>query len=87
MLLDVYDRINAWKAALPDKLEAEDPAAAACLLPDEIRDLALEDRRKRAKQETFKVVWGDMYKGEHLVETMTGRQYLVTLHDPAQRSG
>ncbi len=87
VLLDVYDRVNAWKSALPDKVEGEDQTAAAFLLPDEIRELALEDRRKRAKQESFKVLWGDMYKGEHLVETMTGRQYLVTLHDPAQERG
>jgi superfamily II DNA or RNA helicase len=87
VLLDVFDRVNAWKSALPDKIEAEKPAETAFLLPDEIRDLALEDRRKRAKQESFKIVWGDMYKGEHLVETTTGRQYVVTLHDPAQERG
>jgi superfamily II DNA or RNA helicase len=87
VLLDVYDRVNAWKSALPDKIEAEEPIGTAFLLPDEIRNLALEDRRKRAKQESFKIVWGDMFKGEHLVEAPSGRQYVVTLHDPAQERG
>ena len=50
---------------------------------EEIKQQALEDRRKRAKSEKFKVIQGDMLKGDHLVTTTKGRQYQVTLHDPS----
>ncbi|MDD5204282.1 MAG: DEAD/DEAH box helicase [Desulfobacterales bacterium] len=87
VLLDVCDRINAWVSATPDKIEAEEPSEPSYLTPEEIRELALEDRRRRAGQEAFKIVWGDMFKGEHVVETAMGRQYVVTLHDPERGLG
>lgn len=57
------------------------------LTSEEIRQQALEDRKTRARQERFRLILGDMYKGEHLVETPKGRQYVVTLHDPQNGSG
>ena len=45
---------------------------------EEIKQQALEDRHKRAKSENFKVIQGDMLKGDHLVTTVKGRQYQVT---------
>ena len=54
---------------------------------EEIRAQALEDRKRRAKNENLKIIPGDMYKGEHLVETPLGRQYVVTLHDPLTGTG
>jgi SNF2 family DNA or RNA helicase len=54
---------------------------------EEIKQQALEDRRKRAKNEKFKVIQGDMLKGDHLVTTVKGRQYQVTLHNPAAAVG
>lgn len=54
---------------------------------EEVKQQALEDRRKKAKQEKFKVIQGDMLKGDHLVTTVKGRQYQVTLHDPADGTG
>ncbi|WP_163337366.1 SNF2-related protein [Desulfopila sp. IMCC35008] len=53
----------------------------------EIRTQALEDRRKRAAREEFRVKTGDMFKGDHLIETPKGRQYQVTLHDPGLGAG
>lgn len=54
---------------------------------EEIKQLALEDRHKRAKREEFQVIQGDMLKGDHLVTTVKGRQYQVTLHNPAAGVG
>lgn len=61
--------------------------ADPCLTPEEIRRQALEDRKKRARNETFQVTLGDMFKGDHLVASAKGRQYQVTLHDPATGAG
>lgn len=54
---------------------------------EEIKQQAIEDRHKRAKNEEFIVTQGDMLKGDHLVTTVKGRQYQVTLHDPAAGVG
>lgn len=89
-LLDVMnflsDQRRVRKAeALP---ASPDPDTDSDLLThEEIRAQALEDRKKRAKSEVFTVTAGDMLKGEHLIETETGRQYTVTLHDPAAPTG
>ncbi|MFO8083676.1 MAG: DEAD/DEAH box helicase [Desulfobacterales bacterium] len=89
--LDVMDRLNKWKTAIPVKTNAFAETALEItepyLTPDEIREQAIEDRKKRARNEEFKVTYGDMYKGEHLIETPKGRQYLITLHDPANNQG
>ncbi len=57
------------------------------LSPEEIRQQALADRKKRADKEIFTIIAGDMLKGDHLLETPRGRQYQVTLHDPATGRG
>jgi superfamily II DNA or RNA helicase len=86
-LLDIMDRMcfggeGAAQPSAPDIHRIE-----ACLTADEIRQQALEDRSRRAKTEGMTVILGDMYKGEHLVETARGMQYKVTLHDPAAGHG
>ena len=88
VLLDVADRLNRWKDKGPDL--PQQPGAhdeEKFLSVDEIRDLALEDRKKRAKKENYTLILGDMLKGEHLLQTTDGRQYTVTMHDPAKGSG
>ncbi|WP_373500249.1 SNF2-related protein [Desulfococcus sp.] len=88
-LLDVEQRLKGWEHLGRDETrpKPEAPPDDICLTADEIREQALEDRKKRAKSEGFKTVWGDMLKGEHLVETVRGKQYLVTLHDPLEGTG
>jgi len=49
---------------------------------DEIKAQALDDRIKRAKKDVFKVIQGDMFKGEHYIETVSKKQYQVIMHDP-----
>lgn len=83
VLLDLLER----KEEIP-----EEPVPAAVLeepflSPDEIRVQALKDRKKRARTEQFTVTLGDMLKGDHLLTTPKGKQYQVTLHDPATGSG
>lgn len=88
VLLDIKDRLAGYKQKLDHKIvdepiEREQP----CLSEPEIRNQAIEDRRKRASQEKFTITLGEMYKGEHLIETPKGKQYLVTLHDPLNNQG
>jgi superfamily II DNA or RNA helicase len=84
-LLDTRDVIRRWRQTSDDTaaLSVAEPYVTA----EEIRQQALEDRRRRARSETFTVTEGEMLKGEHLVETTSGRQYVVTLHDPAGGQG
>ncbi len=77
-----------------DLLEAQEarqappaPAEEAFLSPAEIRAQALDDRKSRARSEHFRITAGDMLKGCHLLETESGRQYTVTLHDPDKGVG
>ena len=87
-LLDVEQRLKGWEHLGRDKTRAKTaPPDDPCLTAEEIRAQALDDRKKRARNEGFKAVWGDMFKGEHLVETPKGKQYLVTLHDPSAGMG
>ena len=85
-LLDVRDIVRSWKSAVESR-PVDAAGKEACLNEDEIRRQALEDRQKRAQTETFKVVEGEMYKGRHLLQTDIGRQYVVTLHEPAEGRG
>ena len=84
-LLDAAAIMDQWKEAEP--AEAAETQQDEWLSPAEIRELAVADRHLRARKETFTVIPGEMIKGEHLVETELGRQYTVTLHDPASGSG
>ena len=83
VLLDVRDIVGRWKAAFqspPTNATGKEPS----LSEDEIRRQALEDRQKRAQSEKFTVIEGEMFKGQHLLQTDAGKQYVVTLHDPAE---
>ena len=63
ILLELFDQ----QSDMDESLGAADAPQAQYLSYEEIRQQALEDRHKRAKSEEFKVVQGDMLKGDHLV--------------------
>ncbi|MBW2063751.1 MAG: DEAD/DEAH box helicase family protein [Deltaproteobacteria bacterium] len=84
-LLDTRDIMERWQAASSEAATPE--ALEPYLSAEEIREQALEDRRLRALHESFKVTEGEMLKGEHLVESASGKQYIVTLHDPEKEKG
>jgi len=85
VLFDVADRLQKihGRETASSEAQPEQPF----LSPEEIRRQALEDRKARARRESFTVIAGDMIKGDHLLETPKGRQYQVTLHDPAAGAG
>ena len=85
-LLDAGDILAQWRSALNDR-DDRHPDEEKYLTAEEIRAQALEDRQKRARHETFTVTAGEMVKGQHLIETANGRQYVVTLHDPIAGTG
>ncbi len=84
VMLDVLDRREGWNRS---QASLEPAPPSDYLSAQEIRDKALEDRRSRAHKEEFKLIRGEMIKGDHLLETVYGRQYVVTLHHPAQGLG
>lgn len=83
ILLELFDQQRQGRQK---RINTETPQTEY-LTEDEIRQQALDDRRTRAKREKFTVVQGDMLKGDHLVTTVKGRQYQVTLHDPENAGG
>jgi superfamily II DNA or RNA helicase len=87
VLHDIRDRLNRWRTDKPEPRSAHEEYPEPYLSVEEIRNQALEDRIKKASQERFEITLGEMYKGEHLVQTPKGMQYVVTLHDPAKGRG
>jgi len=57
------------------------------LTPEEIKTTALESRKNKAKKEGFILIPGETYKGSHTVQTKKGRNYTVTIYNPAEQSG
>ncbi|MDX9786342.1 MAG: SWIM zinc finger family protein [Desulfobacterales bacterium] len=86
-LLDARNILSDFKRIPKGKTKDFVEVEGDFLTPDEIRAQAIEDRKKRAKNEIFNVTLGDMMKGEHLVETEIGKQYTVTFHDPLSEAG
>ncbi|WP_028325116.1 SNF2-related protein [Desulfatirhabdium butyrativorans] len=87
-LLDVMKRMQTRRNIQAEKdVAATASAREDCLSEAEIRDQAIADRHQRAKKEEFRVIWGDMLKGEHVVETAKGKQYVVAMHDPLSGKG
>jgi len=68
-------------------IKPANPLEEKYLSYEEIKTQAIKDREKKAKNERFRLIMGDTYKGEHLVETSTGRSYTVTFHDPTSGRG
>ena len=57
------------------------------LTPEEIKAIALASREERAKKEGFSLIPGETYKGIHTVKTPRGKEYLVTIYNPTEKSG
>ncbi len=83
VLLELFDQKNGVKK----EQEQIDVEKGDYLAFDEIRQQALQDRKRRGKNEELTVNQGDMFKGDHLITTVKGRQYQVTLHDPGAAVG
>lgn len=85
-LLTILDRQFHPAPVMPVKDDAGEELSQY-LSYEEIKAQALEDRVKRAKEEIFTVIQGDMYKDEHLLVTKPGKQYSVVTHDPEKGLG
>jgi ERCC4-related helicase len=57
------------------------------LTPEEIKKIALESRKERAKHEEFTLIPGETYKGPHTVRNARGKEYTVTVYEPAKGTG
>ncbi|VAW45290.1 hypothetical protein MNBD_GAMMA03-984 [hydrothermal vent metagenome] len=76
--MDVIEQIKRHHS----EEEMQDPEGSISetelLSYDEIKRQAIDDRKKSAKNESFDITLGDTYKGEHLITTTRGKQYVVT---------
>ena len=85
ILLDLFDEQQSVTRGYK---ESDNQAETSKYLSyEEIKTQALEDRIRRGRNEDFTLIEGDMIKGDHLVTTKRGKQYQVTLHDPAGGHG
>lgn len=82
VLLDLKNYLLKRKESLAEAAFAKGEASEPFFSAEEIKQQAIDDRKKRAKHEIYTVTEGEMIKGEHLLETTIGRQYTITLHDP-----
>lgn len=87
VVLDAMDIVQQWKQAIDESKDSRLQDEEPYYTHDEIKQQAIDDRKHRAKVETFEVTEGEMFKGEHLLETTMGKQYTVTLHDPENGIG
>ncbi len=85
--LDIVERITRRKTTAEIDKSKDIIPKDGYLTFDEIREQAVEDRKKSAKSEEFQITPGETYKGEHLVTNVRGKEYIVTLHDPADGKG
>ncbi len=85
--LDIVEHVARYKSLKEREEPTTPPSETDQLSYDEIRQLAYEDRIKRAKNELFTLTIGDTYKGEHLITNAQDKQYIVTVHDPAKDTG
>ncbi|VAX35231.1 hypothetical protein MNBD_UNCLBAC01-1689 [hydrothermal vent metagenome] len=85
--MDIIEQVKRYQS----EEELLEPAGSIseneCLSYDEIKCQAIDARKKSAKNEAFEISLGDTYKGEHLIITSRGKQYVVTLHDPHTGEG
>ena len=55
------------------------------LTPEEIRTIALDSRRDKARKEKLTLVPGEMFKGPHEVRSEGGRHYVVTVYSADEK--
>ncbi|MCG8338496.1 MAG: SWIM zinc finger family protein [Proteobacteria bacterium] len=77
VLLDIENKIMEFD----QKTESQE-IEEQFLTAEEIKAQAMQDRVSRAKSEKYILKLGDMFKGEHIVETEKSRQYKVTMLNP-----
>jgi len=85
--LDILDQLDRHKDAQIKGTQTELTQSEDYLSHEEVRLMAIEERKKRARTENFDITLGDTFKGEHLIVNTRGKEYMVTLHDPASGKG
>lgn len=85
--LDIMEQVALHKID-QEKTQKTNSASEEDLLNyEDIRTLAMEERKKKARSEQYKVYLGENYKGEHRVSNIRGLEYVVTLHQPITGKG
>ncbi len=85
--LDIIERLLKIEPQEQEIIDIEPSMEPEFLTYTEIREQALESRKKSSKTEEFKVIRGETFKGEHMVINTKGREYIVTLHEPEKGNG
>ncbi len=74
-------------AADADTLQRAGEIPQEHLTPEEIKQIALQSRRDRAKKEDLTLIPGELFKGRHTVRAARGREYTVTLYSADEERG
>ena len=82
-VMDFQDIKVTDSVKIADKNESE----SEHMTWEEIRQKAFKEREKSAAAESFQVVAGETFKGEHLLYTTKNRQYNVVMHNPETGQG
>ncbi|MBF0553582.1 MAG: DEAD/DEAH box helicase [Nitrospirae bacterium] len=85
--LDIIDRMARHKSDTAAVEGRTSQDSGKYLSYDEIRELALSSRKKSAQTESFTLIDGETYKGEHMLVNAKGKEYIVTLHEPQTGRG
>ena len=88
--LDIAERQRReekWGTGAGEKAEVTEERFQEYLTPEEIRELALESRRERARKEGLNLIRGETIKGFHKVRNAKGKDYTVTIYNPVEEKG
>lgn len=92
--LDLSRRIKY--ASLPEYQSVEDAVSETdedlkrepeVLTPEEIRQAAIDSRWERAEEEEFRLIPGNIFKGQHVVRNDRHQKYTVTIYDTSEVHG
>ncbi len=79
--LDIAEKISV------DKINNQFEGELNYLTSDKMKSIALKERKKSAEIEMFKFIEGDTIKGEHTIINKNNKHYIVTIHNPLEKSG
>lgn len=82
--LDIREQLIRRKKDSENADNSEEDEAIEYLSFEDIKKEAIDERKRKAKSEHFEITIGDSYKGEHLITTSKGKEYVVTLHNPEE---
>ncbi len=79
-LLDTLDILDQWRGAVRSEGDSAAEPDTKYLTPEEIRQRALEDREKRARNQILQITYGDMFKMDKRVRIRSSVRVQLDRH-------